>query len=103
LSVRQIKRLFRAYKTQGANGLISARHGKASNNRLDPQVVQQAIDLIYERYRDFGPTLAHEKLTELHKLCLSRESVRQIMIEEGIWKPKQAKKQTMHQMRERRA
>jgi transposase len=103
LSVRQIKRLFRAYKTQGAKGLISARRGKASNNRLDPQVVQQAIDLIYERYQDFGPTLAHEKLVEAHGLKLSDESVRKIMIAEGIWKPKRAKKPSVHHLRERRA
>jgi transposase len=103
LSARQIKRLFRAYKAQGVQGLISVRRGKASNNRLDPQVVQQAIDLIYERYRDFGPTLAHEKLVEEHGLQLSDESVRRLMIAEGLWKPKRAKQPSAHQMRERRA
>jgi transposase len=103
LSVRQIKRLFRAYKAQGAKGLISARRGKKSNNHLEAQVVQQAIDLIYERYRDFGPTLAHEKLTEVHGLKLSDESVRQLMIAEGIWKPKKAKQPSTHPLRERRA
>jgi transposase len=103
ISVRQIKRIYRAYKKNGAAGLISARRGKASNNRLEAQTVQQAIDLLYERYRDFGPTLAHEKLVEVHQLKLSDESVRKIMIAEGMWKPKRAKKGTTHQMRERRA
>jgi transposase len=103
LSIRQVKRLYRAYKAQGAEGLISARRGKPSNHRLDPVVVQRAIDLIYECYRDFGPTLAHEKLTEVHGLKLSDESVRRVMIAEGIWKPKQAKEGSVHQMRERRA
>lgn len=103
LSVRQVKRLFRAFKTQGAKGLVSARRGKESNNRLDEQIVQKALDLIYERYRDFGPTLAHEKLVEVHQLKISDESVRKIMIEAGIWKPKRAKQPSAHQMRERRA
>ena len=103
LSIRHVRRLYRAYRERGAQGLVSQRRGKPSNNRLDPQVVQQTIDLIYDRYRDFGPTLAHEKLTEVHKLRLSRESVRRIMIEEGIWKPKKARKPQIHQMRERRA
>jgi transposase len=103
ISTRQIKRLFRAYKRQGAKGLISARRGKESNHRLDAQIVQQATDLIYKQYRDFGPTLAHEKLVEVHGLKLSDESVRRLMIEEGIWKPKKAKKPSTHQMRERRA
>ena len=103
ISIRQVKRLFRSYKAQGASGLISQRRGKSSNNRLDAETVQKAIDLIYERYRDFGPTLAHEKLTEKHDLRLSRESVRGIMVAEGVWKPKRAKKPSTHQMRERRA
>ena len=103
MSVRQIKRLFRAYKERGAAGLISARRGKPSNHRLDAEVVQQATDLIYERYRDFGPTLAHEKLVEVDGLKLSDESVRRLMIAEGLWKPKRAKQPEAHQMRERRA
>jgi transposase len=103
ISIRQIKRLYRAYKAQGAKGLISARRGKESNNHLDTLVIEQAIDLIYKNYRDFGPTLAHEKLVEVHGLKLSDESVRRLMIEEGIWKPKRAKMPSEHQMRERRA
>lgn len=103
LSVRQIKRLLRAYKANGAKGLVSARRGKVSNHRLDAQVVQQAVDLLYERYRDFGPTLAHEKLSEVHGLKLCDESVRRIMIAEGLWKPRRAKKPMAHPLRERRA
>jgi transposase len=103
LSERQIKRLWKAYQKEGEKGIMSKRRGKASNNRLDANVVKRVVDLICEKYADFGPTLAHEKLTEIHHLKLSRESVRQIMIEEGIWKPKRAKRVRVHQMRERRA
>lgn len=103
LSVRQIKRLYRGYKAEGARGLVSQRRGKPSNHQLDRETQQKAIDLIYAHYRDFGPTLAHEKLTEKHQLRISRESVRRIMIEEGVWKPKRAKKASAHPLRERRA
>jgi transposase len=103
ISVRHVRRLFRAYKDQGPPGLISKRRGKPSHNQLDPETVQKAIDLICKHYQDFGPTLAHEKLTEKHELQLSRESVRQIMIVEEWWKPKRAKQPETHQMRERRA
>jgi len=102
ISVRQVKRLWQAYQQHGASGLISARRGRPSNNRLDAGVIQQARDLIYARYQDFG-TLAHQKLTEVQHLRLSRESVRRIMIKEGLWKPKRAKQPPVHQMRERRA
>jgi transposase len=103
ISTRQVKRLWRAYRKKGAQGLVSARRGKPSNNRLDTGIVQQALDLIKEKYADFGPTLAHEKLTEVHGLQLSRESLRRIMIEEEVWKPKKARKLATHPMRERRA
>ncbi len=103
ISVRQVKRLYRAYKVQGARGLVSQRRGKPSNHRLEAATIQRAINLIYERYRDFGPTLAHEKLTEVHGLKLSDESVRRLMIAEGLWKPKRAKEPSAHPLRERRA
>ena len=103
ISERHVKRLLRAYRDSGAAGLISKRRGKAGNNCLGSQVIQEVRDLIYEQYADFGPTLAHEKLTEVHGLKISRESVRHIMIEEGIWKPRKVKRPPVHQMRERRA
>jgi transposase len=103
LSVRQVKRLWRAYREQGEQGLISKRRGRPSNNQLKPEVVQACIDLLHSRYHDFGPTLAHEKLVEIHQLQLSRESVRQIMIAEGLWRSKKKSKLVVHPMRERRA
>ena len=103
LGVRQIKRIWRSYRRQGAAGLISKKRGKPSNNRLKPGTRQKAIDLLYRHYYDFGPTLAHEKLTERHHLKLSIETVRKLMIAEELWKPKKAKKAVVHQMRERRA
>jgi transposase len=103
LSIRQVNRLYRAYRKRGAKGLVSQRRGRPSNNRLDGGVIQRALDLIKEKYTDFGPTLAHEKLTEVNKLKISRESVRKLMIAEGMWKAKRAKQEATHQMRERRA
>lgn len=103
ISERHVRRLFRDYKEGGAERLISKRRGKPSNNRLVPEVVKQAIDLIYERYADFGPTLAHEKIAEIHGLKISRESVRGLMVTEGLWKPRKLKQSPVHQMRERRA
>jgi transposase len=103
LSVRQIKRLLRAYCEKGAAGLISKHRGRKGNNRLAEAVKKQALNLLKTKYRGFGPTLAHEKLVEREKLKLSEESVRKLMIEEGLWKARQAKKVVVHQLRERRA
>ncbi len=49
ISVRQVKRIWRAYREGGVEGLISKRRGKPSNNRLSEEVKQQALDLLYSR------------------------------------------------------
>ena len=103
LGVRQIKRLLKKYKTQGALGLISKHRGRKGNNRLKEGLQKKALDLLKSKYKGFGPTLAHEKLTEKEKLKLSVESVRQLMIEEELWKARKVKKVVVHQLRERRA
>jgi transposase len=103
LSTRQIKRLLKVYRKRGAAGLVSKHRGRKSNNRLAEQVKKQALNLLKTKYKDFGPTLAHEKLVEKEKLRLSDESVRKLMIEENLWKPRKAKKVVVHQLRERRA
>jgi transposase len=103
VSVRQIKRLLSKYRKDGASGLVSGRRGKASNNQLSAEVKQRGLDLLKGKYRGFGPTLACEKLVEVEGLKISDESVRQIMILEGLWKARKVRKITVHQMRERRA
>jgi transposase len=103
LSVRQVKRLWRAYREQGAKGLLNKSRGKPSHNQLSEEVKKKVLDLILERYRDFGPTLATEKLIELHGIKISDETVRQIMIAEGLWKHRRKRKLKVFQMRERRA
>ncbi|MDP2377574.1 MAG: ISNCY family transposase [Reyranella sp.] len=103
LCTRQIKRLLKRYRKHGAAGLVSKHRGRKGNNRLSESVKKQGLNLLKTKYQGFGPTLAHEKLVEKDKLQLSVESVRKIMIEEDLWKPRKLKKIVTHQLRERRA
>jgi len=103
ISIRQVKRLWNKYQKQGAEGLINKSRGKPSHNQLDDELKKKVVNLILERYRDFGPTLATEKLAELHGIKISDESVRKIMIAEGLWKHSRKRKLRVFQMRERRA
>jgi transposase len=103
LSTRQVKRLLKAYRKQGAKGLVSKQRGQASNHRLSEGVKRRALDLLKTKYQGFGPTLAHEKLVEKEKLKLSDESLRKLMLEEGLWKARKVQKIVAHQLRERRA
>lgn len=103
LSTRQVKRLLKAYREKGAAGLVSKQRGRKANNRIAEEVKRKALNLLKTKYQGFGPTLAHEKLVEKDKLQLSDESVRKLMIAEGLWKVRKAKKVVIHQLRERRA
>jgi hypothetical protein len=58
------------------------------NRQLPPGLADQALELIKTRYADFGPTLAREKLEELHGLFLGKETVRRIMVRAGLWVPR---------------
>jgi transposase len=103
VGVRQIKRLLTSYRRAGAKGLVSKHRGRKGNNRLDEKVLRTALDLLKGKYKGFRPMLAWEKLVEKENLKISVESVRQLMIVEGIWKARKAKKAVIHQLRERRA
>jgi hypothetical protein len=85
LGRRQIFRLLKGVRKDGPAGLISKRRGRPSNHRLPPEYRELAMALVRERYADFGPTLAAEKLTELHGFGISRETLRHWMIEDGLW------------------
>jgi len=99
LSTRQLRRIQKNYKTDGAKGIVSKHRGKTSNNRFCNEFKREIANLIKNNYHDFKPTFAHEKLVEIHKKKLCVESVRKIMIEHGIWKPKLKKRQKIYQRR----
>jgi hypothetical protein len=103
VTTRQVKRLLAAYRTDGPASVVSKKRGQPSNHRLNADVEAQALALLRTRYPDFGPTFAHEKLTEIHGLTLSVETVRHLMVSAGLWRPKQASQPVVHQLRPRRA
>ena len=85
LSTRQIRRLTERVKQEGLKGLIHRLRGKPSNQRHDESFKMKILNLCRKKYVDFGPTLASEKLEELDKLAVNRETLRQWMIQEGLW------------------
>ncbi len=103
ISCRQVERLVNRYEAGGAAALISARYGRPSNNQLSDGLASRALAIVGQRYADFGPTLACEKLRELHGVSLSKETIRKLMIEAGLWKPRRQRAAQIHQPRNRRA
>jgi hypothetical protein len=99
---RQVFRLLRGLKQDGAASLLSRRRGKPSNNRLPAEVRTLALSIVRERYADFGPTLAAEKLAEHHGCSISRETLRGWMIADGLWQDRRHRLPLPHQPRRRR-
>jgi len=103
LTVRQIERLVIRYRECGAAGLASRKRGRRGNRRLDENLAQRALAIIRERYADFGPTLACEKLFECHGIRLAKETVRRMMTDAGLWIPRVQRPPKVYQPRARRA
>ncbi len=102
LTSRQVRRLRRAYEQDGARALASKHRGRPSNRRLSSELRREALATVRSQYVGFGPTLAHEKLTELHGLRLSVETLRHWMIEDGLWVPRARRAPRIQQPRRRR-
>ena len=103
LTTRQVRRLRQAYVRDGPMGLASKHRGRPSNRQLPSVLRDEALALVRSRYEDFGPTLAHEKLTELHGLKLSVETLRRWMTEDGLWIPRARREPRVQQPRHRRS
>lgn len=102
LSVRQLKRLVRRFRDHGAQGLVSRHRGRRANNAISDAVREEALGWVRERYWDFSPTLAHEKLTEEHDYRFSVKTLRQWMIAEGLWQGRAGAAARVYQRRPRR-
>jgi transposase len=98
---RQMFRLLKRYRTEGAPAIRHRARGKAPNNKIHTAKRDYAVALIHENYRDFGPTLAAEMLAEHHGFKISRETLRKWMQEDGIWLSRKQRR-TFHQPRQRR-
>src|SRR6201982_755829 len=99
---RECFRRRRGLKQDGATSLLSKRRGRPSNHRLPDEVRTLALSIVRERYSDFGPSLAAEKLAEHHGCSGSRETLRGWMIADGLWRDRRHRLPSPHQPRRRR-
>lgn len=102
LSIRQVQRAKAAIRTHGVESVIHGLKGKPSNHRIAEQVKQTSLTAIRERYADFKPTFATEKLAQYHGIFVSAETTRLWMMKEGLWKSRKQKKSSYHAWRPRR-
>lgn len=101
LSYRQCQRVWARYKKQGAAGLVHRGRGRPSNRGARGEVRQQVLARYEERYWDFGPTLAAEKLAA-EGLVVDHETLRRWLMAAGKWK-RRRKRSSHRTWRERKA
>jgi DNA-binding Lrp family transcriptional regulator len=103
LSGRWVRKLVARLRKEGDGGILHRLRGRASKRKIPEAVRRKAVKLVEREYRDFGPTLAAEYLAEKHRLRVSKETLRQWLIEAGVWKRKRRRVEEVHVWRARRA
>ncbi len=102
LSDRQVRRIVRNVKKEGTVGICHKFRGKRAHNRIADKIRNKATTLCRETYKEFGPTLASEKLLTVHKIKVSNETLRGWFQQEHI--PYKGRKKRPHrQWRKRKA
>ena len=102
LTRRHIQRLVNQYRLQGELGLVSKRRNMPSNRRYPTEFREEILNIVKDKYSDFKPTFACEKLLDNHNIKLSSETLRQWMVASGLWTVRRRKKRQIYQPRYRR-
>jgi DNA-binding Lrp family transcriptional regulator len=103
LSERWVRDLVKRLGKEGDGGILHRLRGRASKRRIAEAVREKVVRLVKREYRDFGPTLATEYLAEKHQVKMSRETLRKLLMEAGVWKRKRRRVEEVHLWRARRA
>mgnify|MGYP001547834599 CR=1 FL=1 len=90
-SVRQVRRIKKRTIEEGIKGVIHRNRGRPSYRKILEEIKRKAISIYKEKYSDFKPSFANEKLKENHDIYLGTETLRQILINEKLWKVKPRK------------
>jgi len=91
VSIRHIKRLKAKVKQYDVKGIIYGNRGRESNRKIKETKIEKIEKIVKEKYPDFGPTFAAEKLKENHQIKISDETLRHLMAEWGLRKIKSGK------------
>lgn len=98
---RQVRTLLGRVRAEGAKGIIHRGRGRKSPRKMPEAVEDKITRIIESKYPDFSPLHASEKLAECHRIEVSREKVRQVMMAKGLWKRRRYRKEA-HIWRERK-
>lgn len=93
---RTIRRQLARLEHEGPAFLQHGLKGQPSHNRIPDRETKQIERLLRERYPDFGPTFAAEKLLEFHGVDRDPKTIRRIQVRLGLFTPRRALKKVAH-------
>lgn len=96
LSVRQVQRAKASVRKGGENAVIHRLKGRISNHAFSEDVKAKAVAIIKNKYNDFKPGFAQEKLQTIHDMQMTSQTIRVWMTEAGIWKTRKQKNIGIH-------
>jgi transposase len=99
ISLRQMRRICKRHRAEGDIGLVHRSRGRHPNNRLPDKVRSEVVCLYREKFGDFGPTLACEKLAA-EGYELSSDTLGRLLKETGLWQPR--RRRGKHRLRRQR-
>ena len=103
LSERWVRALVGRVRREGDVGVVHRLRGRPSNRRLPGALCARVVKAVRGSYVDFGPTLAAEYLAEREGIRISKEALRKLLIEAGVWKAHPRKVSAVHVWRPRRS
>lgn len=103
LSARHLKRLKAKARKGGLLALLHGNRGKPSPNRLPDSERKKIVALVSEKYLDFTPAFAAEKLSESHGITHDPKTIQAVLIAANVWTKQVKRKKEQHRAwRERR-
>ena len=103
VSLRHVRRLLEDYRREGARGLAHGNRGKKPHNAVDGVLRKQVIRLAGSTYAGCNTQHYTELLSEREGIELSRSTVRRILIEGGVSRPRKRRPPKHRSRRERHA
>jgi len=84
VSLRQAHRIWKRFRDHGDRGLVHRLRGRPSNHRIPEELRARVVKRHQERYADFGPTFACEKLSD-EGIRLSPNTLVAFLKERHLW------------------
>lgn len=103
ISLRHVRRLLASYRREGAGGLAHGNRHRKPPNTLDSSIRERVIGLVRSKYAGFNTQHFTEMLTECEGIKVSRSTVRRMLIEGEVSRPRKRRPPKHRSRRERYA